>query len=284
MDRVWNTENSFFRFMGKIGDIFLLNVMWVVCSLPIVTMGAATTAAMYVGMKLARGEDGLVVSRFMKSFKMNFKQATIIHLIMLPIGIVLAMDVSILLEARDNASYILLAITTIVVLVYVVMLWYVYAVLARFDNSVKGTFKNAFFISLVNFPINLLMLVGLVVYVVLNCMALIFNAVTLFFGLGALAYFYGILFNFAFRKFIPKSVKEEIRETTYAVSASDVIRAAGIESVSTEREALESAEKKEAASAAGNTETDENTGMEQKAEVKECLKAGEESDGTLEEY
>ena len=63
-----------------------------------------------------------------------------------------------------------------------------------------------------------------------------------------------------------------------------MIRAAGIESVPTEREALESAEKKEAASAAGNTETDENTGMEQKAEVKEFLKAGEESDGTLEEY
>lgn len=246
MDRVWNTENSFFRFMGKIGDIFLLNIMWVVCSLPVVTMGAATTAAMYVGMKLARGEDGLVVSRFIKSFKMNFKQATIIHLIMLPIGIVLGLDVSILLGAEDSTSHIMLGAATIVVLVYLVMLLYVYAVLARFDNSVKGTFKNAFFISLVNFPINLLLLLGLLIYVVLNCMALIFNAVTLFFGMGVLAYLYGILFNFAFRRFIPKSVKEEVKENTYSVSASDVIRAAGIESVSEHKGELEGTETKEA--------------------------------------
>ena len=70
----------------------LLNILFLVCSLPIFTIGASFTAMYYVTLKLAENEEGYIARGFLKSFKQNFKQATIIWLILLFFGIVLVLD------------------------------------------------------------------------------------------------------------------------------------------------------------------------------------------------
>ena len=79
----FNYDNPVWRFIGKFGDLIILNVLWFVCSIPIFTIGASTTAVYYVTLKLARNDDGYTIRSFFKSFKENFKQATIIWLILL---------------------------------------------------------------------------------------------------------------------------------------------------------------------------------------------------------
>ena len=58
---LFNYDNPVWRFIGKLGDLILLNILWIVCSIPIVTAGAATTAVYYVTLKLVRDEnDGTI--------------------------------------------------------------------------------------------------------------------------------------------------------------------------------------------------------------------------------
>ena len=80
------------RFIGKFWDVLIVNLLWFFLSIPIFTIGASTTAMYYVTLKLARDDDGYTIRSFFKSFKENFKQATIIWMIFLITGVVLGFD------------------------------------------------------------------------------------------------------------------------------------------------------------------------------------------------
>ena len=100
---IFNYDNGFWRFMGKLWDALVLNILWVVCCIPLVTVGAATTAVYYVALKLARDEEGYVISSFFKSFKENFRQATALWLVLAAGAAALAVDCRFLL-AGDGAG------------------------------------------------------------------------------------------------------------------------------------------------------------------------------------
>ena len=89
----FNYDNPVWRFIGKFWDVLIVNLLWIVCSIPIVTIGASTTAMYYVTLRLARDDDGYTFRSFFKSFRENFKQATAIWLIFLTVGLLLACDV-----------------------------------------------------------------------------------------------------------------------------------------------------------------------------------------------
>lgn len=72
------TDNPVFSFMGKLGHVVLLNVIWLLCCLPVVTAGASTTALFYVARKIAVDEDYRVCRDFFRSFKANWKQTTVL--------------------------------------------------------------------------------------------------------------------------------------------------------------------------------------------------------------
>ena len=58
---LFNYDNPVWRFIGKLGDLILLNILWIICSIPVFTIGASTTAVYYVTLKLARDVGGLLV-------------------------------------------------------------------------------------------------------------------------------------------------------------------------------------------------------------------------------
>ena len=87
MDRLFNMDNKFFTVMGRVADLIMLNVVFLICCLPIVTIGASLTALHYVTLKMARNEESYIIRSFFKSFKQNFKQATVINLIMLAVPV-----------------------------------------------------------------------------------------------------------------------------------------------------------------------------------------------------
>ena len=89
---LFNYDNPVWRFIGKLGDLILLNLLWVVCSIPIITIGASTTAVYYVTLKLVRDEDDSTIRSFFHSFKSNFKQATLIWILLMAVGAVLGLS------------------------------------------------------------------------------------------------------------------------------------------------------------------------------------------------
>lgn len=78
MGGFFNLDGPFQKWGTEIADVLILSILWFVCSVPIVTIGASTTALFYVYGKKVRGEDPYIAKMFFKSFKDNFKQATII--------------------------------------------------------------------------------------------------------------------------------------------------------------------------------------------------------------
>ena len=75
MGGLFSVDGKFAQFMGKLADIIILNVLLVVCSIPIVTAGAAATAFYYVMLKLVKNEESYVFRSFLKAFRENFKQS-----------------------------------------------------------------------------------------------------------------------------------------------------------------------------------------------------------------
>ena len=110
---LFNYDNPVWRFIGKFWDVLILNVLWLVCSIPIVTIGASTTAMYYVTLKLARDEDGYTIRSFFKSFKENFRQATVIWLIFLAVVFLLGFDLYFFVAGLTEPSTFRTVMTTV---------------------------------------------------------------------------------------------------------------------------------------------------------------------------
>ena len=102
--QIFDYDNPVWRFIGKFFDIMVLNILWTVCSIPIVTMGASTTAVYYVMLKLVRDEEGPTVKSFFRSWRENFKQATAIWLLLLAAGALIAFDLYFFLMLQTEAT------------------------------------------------------------------------------------------------------------------------------------------------------------------------------------
>lgn len=145
MNSLLNPEGKVMIFFTRIAYSAYLNVLWFFCCLPIVTAGASTTALFYVTLKMAKDEEGNVTKSFFRAFRQNFKKATVIWLILLALGIVLALDGYIFYHMRfENAFW---AVRTAVFLValaaYAIVMMYIFPLLARFENTVKAMFLNS---------------------------------------------------------------------------------------------------------------------------------------------
>ena len=159
MDRFFNMDNKFFTVMGRVADLIMLNVVFLICCLPIVTIGASLTALHYVTLKMARNEESYIIKSFFKSFKQNFKQATIINLIMLAGGAVLYLDLNIVSNMTGSMSQVMYILLIALGFLYLIIFLYIYPVLAKFYNSIKNTFRNALLMAIRHLPYTILMAV-----------------------------------------------------------------------------------------------------------------------------
>lgn len=158
MGRLFDMDNKFFRFMGKLADLCILNVLCILCCIPVVTAGASITAMFYVTMKMVRNEEAYIARSFFKSFKENFRQATVINIIMLVIAGVLYVDFRVVKSMPGTASTVFQYLFLIFAILYVMLFTYIYPVLAKFYNSIKNTFRNAILMSVRHLPYTVLMI------------------------------------------------------------------------------------------------------------------------------
>ncbi len=156
MGQIFNLDNPVWRFMSRVADLVILNLMVMLFTLPVFTAGAAWTAMYFVTIRMVRKEERYVIKDFWRSFKQNFKQATLIWLLALVAIGVFVGDVLIYKEIPDQIPKVLMI--AIMVLAYLVLgtLVYTFPLLSRFYNTVGGTLKNAFLVSVVNIPYTVL--------------------------------------------------------------------------------------------------------------------------------
>ncbi len=145
MKSLLNPEGPVMMFITKIVYSAYLNILWFVCCLPIFTAGASTTALFYVSLKIAKNEEGNITKTFFRAFRENFKKGTIIGLILLALGILLALDGYVFYHMRfENVFWtISMAFFFLAVAAYAIILMYIFPLLARFENTVKAMFINS---------------------------------------------------------------------------------------------------------------------------------------------
>ena len=151
--RFFSYESRFSQILLKISYACVLNALWFVCSIPIVTLGAATTALYYTSLKIVRDEEHHLVAMFFRAFRENFKQATVLWLILLGVGLFLAGDGYILYHLRLSATgpaavfwTLVLSVVIAAAVVYVIVLEYVFPLVASVTNTNAAMLKNAFLI------------------------------------------------------------------------------------------------------------------------------------------
>ena len=151
--RFFSYESKFSQLLLKLCYACCLNLLWFVCSLPIFTIGASTTALYYASFKVVRDEESHVGAHFFRAFRENFRQATVIWLILLGVGLFLGGDVYVLYHLRQTAEgnlavlwTLILAVVIAASLVYVIVLLYVFPLIASVENTNLAMLKNAFLI------------------------------------------------------------------------------------------------------------------------------------------
>lgn len=201
LDRIFDFDNVVFRAIDKVGKIFLLNFLWLICSLPVFTMGAATTALIYSSMKLQENE-GYWYLNFFSSFKENFKQATGIFFLYLAAGLILALNFLLGGQAGDTFGLMIQGVTGILAIPYFLSLLYVYGVQAKFVNPVKATIRYAFFMAMRNMKFTFQMAILVILFVWVNTTNMLANFLTLIYGFGLLGFFFAAYYRKTFEKYL----------------------------------------------------------------------------------
>lgn len=208
MGKFFDMDNPVMRVLNRMGDLMILNFLMIVCCIPIVTIGAAFTAMHYVLLKIVRDEEGYLVKGFFKSFAMNFKQATLIWLLMLVVVIVYVGDSLIFnYSGMVFPKVVVIAVVAVAVLL-LMMAVYVFPLQARFENSVKNTLKNAMILAFANLPKTILMIVCYALPIVICCFSDYALVFVFMFGISAPAYGAAWIYSGIFKKLEPES--EEI--------------------------------------------------------------------------
>ena len=202
MNNIFNPDNKFFSFMGRVADLMILNLLCIVCCIPVVTAGPAIAAMYYITLKMARNEESYVVKGFFHSFKQNLKQGIVIQIIMM---------------SGQGAVYRIFSYIFVAALfVYTMLFLWIYPVLAKFFNTTKNLFRNSVLMSIRHLPYTILMMVITAAPVLLGIfVAQAFPFMILFYimlGFATVAYINSRFFVKLFDNYIPEDAGKDTEE------------------------------------------------------------------------
>ncbi len=148
MRGLFSIDSPLMRFLGRMGDLMILNLLFLLTSVPLATVGASLTALHYACMKLAAEEDSSVFRDYFRSFRQNFLQATAIWLLLVLFGLLTWYDLASVWDGAGPVDAVVRALGIVACLVLAILLLHAFAVLAKFSNTIRGTLKSSVAVAL----------------------------------------------------------------------------------------------------------------------------------------
>lgn len=203
--RLFNLDGGVMKTLTKITDIICLSIMFLICCIPVFTIGTAYTALYHTVYKVIRNERGYIFKEYVSAFKNNFRQTTPIWLLVLVLFGLLGMDIYIMNAWGQNGSKLGLLVVVFLVMGAFLLAWilYLFPYMARFDNTRKQSMKNAALFIVIHLPWTLVQL-GMVIAFLLFIYML---PVAMFFASGLFV----LLESFILEKIFWKYMSEEDR-------------------------------------------------------------------------
>lgn len=159
MNRLYDYDNPAMGFIGTLCDLILLNLLFLISCLPIITIGASVTALHYVTLKIARKEAPAIWASFWKSFRENFKAATLIWLVILLVAVLLIFDYWASPVLMPAFAGVMRPVILVLALLFFCIVIYIFPILSRFVCTGKQAVKNALLMAFGHFPQTMLLLV-----------------------------------------------------------------------------------------------------------------------------
>ena len=213
-----NEDNVVHIFLSKIGDLVVANLLFILCCIPVITIGPAMTALYHCTLRMVKGNDSSTSKTFFRAFKQNFIQSLVIWLGILLAGVILFLNIRFLIQTQSTSSYgkILLYMSEALMGLLVIVALYIFPVIAAFANTAGKLLKNAFLFAFMHFPSTLAMAVITILpmtYQDLKLMPL-YACCWFFFGFALTAYIDSFFLYRIFRPYLEKEEelpKEETR-------------------------------------------------------------------------
>lgn len=214
MDRFFDVNNPVMRFLSTSVDLAIVNLMTVLFAVPIITAGGSLASMNYVLLHLYRGEEGYLTAMFRKSFKENFRQGIPLGLSAAALCGITAADLYLLHSINSKLATALMIIISVVSVYILTTFVYVFALQARYENTVTGTIANAFRLSIAHLPRTLGMMITWIVWILTlwylhNAAPLVF----LLYGFTLPGYICVSLYEPVFRKMERDNNDEAERDT-----------------------------------------------------------------------
>ena len=153
--RFLSYDSPFMTKFRHLVDYILLGILWMVASIPVVTFGAASTAALYTAEKVIRREENKLLIAFWQCFRREFKQATVLGLLQVFFVALMAMNILVINSIRIPWVVLLvIALVSSIILCWM-QLWFGY--LSRFTDTTKVLLSNTFRMTMDNAPKTLLL-------------------------------------------------------------------------------------------------------------------------------
>jgi len=205
----FNLDNPIFKFLSTLVDLVALNVMFVISCIPIITIGTALTSLQYVMVTGWDTQNSHLIKMYTKSFRQNFKQSTLVWLILLVVGAFLGFTGwMVYQQSKVDDSVMFMAfvvIFAIICFVYLCIFTYVLPVIAKFENTTGMMFKNALILAVSHLPSTLIawLVFAIAMYFILSNLVVAAFAVLIL--CAVIAYFQSRVF----RNVLAPYLKEE---------------------------------------------------------------------------
>lgn len=165
MGNFFNIDNGFFTALSKFVDIIIISLIWMVCCIPVVTIGPATTSLYYAVVKVIRRERGYLVREFFHSFRLNLKNGIISGVLLTLLAIVLIFDRRFASTLTGTQAFVMMSIFNAMIFLLVCVTIYIFPLLSRFSMGVKQLFKTSLFMAMRHLPTTILLVIITAVFV-----------------------------------------------------------------------------------------------------------------------
>ena len=257
---IFNLDNPVMRFLSRVADVMVLNLLFILCSIPIITIGASLSALYYCLFKIKDEEEGYLARKFFHSFKDNIRQATFMWLILLLFGLLLSLELVLYRNAEGTMGSVVRSIALVGLIFWYLITTYAFALQSRFYNTIGNTFRNAILLMFANGPRSIGIIAvaaAILVFTMIQTNALIlWNLILLWilFGFSTLALINVQLLYPVIKKLMPEDAEEEATpDSAFSVNEDADLSSLGYGPKQTEEDPVP---EDEAASAAAEASPD----------------------------
>ena len=204
--KLFDFDNPVWSACSKVFDLILLNIIFILCCIPVITIGPAITALYYTTLRMTSGRLSYVAAEFWKSFKENLKQGMLTGIIVFDVGVMLAVGTYFSFWVNAYFGKVLFVVLDVMA---VTVALYTFPMLAKFQTTTAQLFRNSALMAVKYLPVTVLQTGIWFLAGYFACNLYLAGAIMLFIGFAGIATIQSFWLNYLFSNFTSQEEKEK---------------------------------------------------------------------------